>query len=505
MGTVGSILLTGATGFLGRYLLRELLRSGREVAVLVRDSRTTPAPERLTELLPFWRENPNQTQPRVVTGDLKKRGLGLSASDHAWLAAHCQAVVHAAAVTQFNRSPSGEPWQTNLEGTRHLLDLCRSLGIAEFHHISTAFVCGDRRGPIREEELDCGQEFHNEYERSKCAAEQWVHRADDLRTTIYRPSVIVGDRQTGYTNSYHSFYRFLELADRLAEPGPAGTQRRRLPLRLPFTGDEPRNLVPVDWVAEAVVRIVSEPRWHGHTYHLTSCHPVPARAIKDVAVALLGLEGIAWAGQGPLTDPSLLEEVFLEHLREYRPYFAGDPTFDQRNTQAALGNSCAPLVDQTMLTHLIRFAIADRWGRSRRTTRRRSRLDCAHYVEQFFPESACRSPLARVPLTILLGLHIRGSGGGCWSCRWRDGKLVQVSRDLAPDAAVIYHTDTATFEAVIQGRQTPQDAFGARQIEIEGDIEKGLKLAVLFEEFVKEFPYRPPHRREAVHATSLSG
>jgi hypothetical protein len=197
--------------------------------------------------------------------------------------------------------------------------------------------------------------------------------------------------------------------------------------------------------------------------------------------------------------------MFLEHLHDYWPYFDGDPDFDQRNTYAALGDRAAPLVDRALLTRLIRFAIADRWGRSRRTTARAGRhLDCAQYIERFFPESASRSALARVPLSIHLGLHIRGPGGGHWSCCWRDGELVQVRRGLAPDAAVVYHTDTPTFEAVIQGRQTPQQAFFARQIEIEGDVEKGLKLAVLFEQFVKEFPYQPPPRRETRHAASLS-
>ncbi len=136
--------------------------------------------------------------------------------------------------------------------------------------VSTAFVCGDRAGPVAEEELDCGQGFHNDYERSKFEAERRVRTARGLHPTVYRPSVIVGDSVTGFTSSYHGPYRFLELGTRLAAPPRLPGSPQRLPLRLPFSGDEPRNLVPVDWVARAIVRIVGQPWWHGRTYHLVA-------------------------------------------------------------------------------------------------------------------------------------------------------------------------------------------------------------------------------------------
>src|SRR5208283_2673464 len=220
-------------------------------------------------------------------------------------------------------------WATNVHGTQGLLDLCQSLGLEEFHHVSTAFVCGQREGIIYEDELDQGQSYHNAYEESKLEAEQRVRRFPGIQATIYRPSVIVGDSRTGYTSAYQGIYRFIELAARLARlacrplASEMGSERTFLPLRLPFTGDEPRNLVPVDWVSRAIVELVQRPQAHGRTYHLVSPRPVLSRDIKEIAEKELGVEGARWAGAEVLTDPTPLEQMFLDHLEEYWPYFQG--------------------------------------------------------------------------------------------------------------------------------------------------------------------------------------
>jgi nucleoside-diphosphate-sugar epimerase len=517
MGDGGYVLLTGATGFLGRYLLRDLLASGRRVAVLVRDGGALSAEERVRQLMSRWgdEQHDRPANPVVLAGDVCAPGLGLSIADRIWVARHCARVVHAAADVALRRTLLSDPWQTNVEGTQRLLELCANLGIGELHHVSTAFVCGDRAGPVREDELDQGQAFHNDYERSKFEAERRVRAARNIHATVYRPSVIVGDSCTGYTSGYHGFYRFLELGWRLATPppppAPAGSSvpaagvpgRRVLPLRLPFTGDEPRNLVPVDWVARAIVGLVSQPQWHGRTYHLTARTPVLARDIREVAEEVLGIDGVRWAEPGSAEAPTRLEEVFREQLGEYWPYLSGDPEFDCRNTLAALPRLPVPHVNRAVLSRLILFAVANRWGRpDRERPRDGAGADCSRYVEQFFPESARRSSLARVPLDVTVGLEVAGRGGGYWTCRWVGGEPT-VRRGLVPGADVVYRTDLATFDAVVRGRQTPQEAFFARRIEIEGDIEKGLKLAALFGQLVKECPYAPDLPAEDRHAIAV--
>src|SRR5262249_20497329 len=208
-----------------------------------------------------------------------------------------------------------------------------------------------------EDDLDHNQEFHNDYERSKFEAERLLRETSEAQLTVCRPSVLVGDSRTGYTASYQGVYRFLDLGNRLARR-EGDSPRRSLPLRLPFTGMEPRDLVPVDWVARAIIRIIAQARFHGSTYHLTAARPTPVAWIKEQAEASLGLEGLSWAGPSGPADPTPLEELFLAQVSDYWPYLAGDPSFDCSRIQAALPDLPPPLVDRANLERLIRFAVA---------------------------------------------------------------------------------------------------------------------------------------------------
>ena len=156
----------------------------------------------------------------------------------------------------FRETVQGEPWRTNVAGTESLLRLCREVGISEWHQVSTAFVCGRAAGVITEE-LRESESFNNPYEESKRQAERLVRSTPGLRATFYRPSVIVGDSVTGHTSSFNGLYRFLEMGIRLAG-APDDSGQALLPLRLPLSGDETWNLVPVDWVARAMVELLRD-------------------------------------------------------------------------------------------------------------------------------------------------------------------------------------------------------------------------------------------------------
>jgi thioester reductase-like protein len=508
MGTDRAVLLTGTTGLLGRYLLRDLLLAGRPVAVLARDGQHRAA-DRVAQLVAFWSDTLGRPlpSPTVLAGDLRLPGLGLTLADRHWLARHCRALIHAAAKLGFRPTPDGEPWRTNVAGTRALYRLCRELGLCEWHHVSTAFVCGRLRGPAREDELDRAQDFHNAYEQSKCAAERWLRGAAGVRVTVHRPSVLVGDSVTGYTSHYAGFYRFLELAVRLARAnGSSPGGPRLLPLRLPLTGEERWDLVPVDWVSRAVVELLARPRWHGQTFHLVARVPLAARLLRDVAAAELHIDGVELVGPQAGGAPGSLERQFLEGLREYWPYLAGTPAFTRTNTAAALPDLPPPPLDRPRLARLIRYAVADRWGRRGQDMTEEAAAPagtsaCARYVEEVFPEQARRSRLARAAgLHLAVGLDVAGPGGGQWTCRWTGGELTCVARGLEARAEVTYHTDTDTFDAILRGRLSPQQAFFEERLAITGDLETALKLAALFAQFLSENPRPAAGRTEATDA-----
>jgi thioester reductase-like protein len=492
---VRGILLTGATGLLGRYFLRDLLACGQSVAVLIRGRAGMTAAERADELLASACESAGRRLPRpvVLEGDLTCPGLGLGTAERRWLGARGQAVVHSAAYVSYQPTPDGEPWETNVTGTRRLLELCRSLGVDEVHHLSTAFVSGDRRGVVREDELDCGGGSPNAYEQSKFAGEQVVRQFPGVRATVYRPPVVVGDSRTGYTSTYHHFYRFLELAVRLSTPvgsAAGGTRRRqRLPLRLPLTGEETQNLVPVDWVSQALVALLLRPEWHGRTFHLVSPQAVRLREIKAFVEDLLHLEGVRLAGPDGIPDPTPLEQRVLEQFKDYWSYLHSNLQFDCTNTRRALPDLPPPPFDRDLVERLLAFAQEDRWGRGKNfgdgPAARPDESGCADYLEHLLPEQARHSPaIQALPAGLVLAFDLRGPGGGVWSCRrMGDGRL-EVWRGMDPGAAVVYRTDVPTFDGLIRGRQTPQAAFFDGRIEIGGDVELALKLAVLIDQFL---------------------
>jgi hypothetical protein len=278
-------------------------------------------------------------------------------------------------------------------------------------------------------------------------------------------------------------------------------------LRLPVRGDEPYNLVPVDWVSRAIVELIDRPAWHGRTFHLVSRAAVSARFLCDLAWSELKLDGIVLAGPDGGGARNRMEELFIEGLHEYWPYADGHPEFDSANTAGALPDLPPPVMDRPLLQRLVRFAVADNWGRRKQRpakadTRKPSRSRIAHYVEEVFPRQARESDLARsVGLDVLLGLDVEGPGGGQWSCRWTQGELTYIRPALEQNLNFLYRTDPATFDAILQGRLSPQEAFFEKRLSIGGDLETALKLAYLFARFLADHPLPPTDCTEATDAT----
>lgn len=508
-----NILLTGATGLLGRYLLRDLLGSGRRVGVLVRADRQRGAAERLDELLAFAGESLGRELPRPVLleGDLRAPRLGLGAAERSWLAREVGAVIHAAAYVAYHPTADGEPWETNVHGTSRLLDLCRSLGVTAIHHFSTAFIYGNRRGTVYEEELNLGDGSNNAYEQSKFAAEQLIRDFPGIQATIYRPSIVVGDSRTGYTSTYHHFYRFLELAVRLSKRAASGgtgvspvetkprPRRQNLAIRLPLTGMEVQNIVPVDWVSQALLELLRQPQWHGHTYHLVARQSLKLRDLCAMVANLLGFEGVSWVGPAGLTDPTAMERLVLDQFQEYWSYLRGNVVFDSRNLREALSNYPPPVIDRALVSRLLTFAQNDGWGRERTQAPSAPQTELAHYLEDILPARLRRSSLAdALPPGLVFMLDVHGRGGGQWTCRCGDRTLT-VRRGADAEAIVTYGMEAAVLDDLIHGRQTAQQAFFEGHIHIDGDTEKALKMALLIESFLAEVVEHSPRTREGPH------
>jgi nucleoside-diphosphate-sugar epimerase len=364
------LLLTGATGQVGRYLVRDLLLKGQPLAVLLRPRGDQTARDRLEGVLGHWERELGRPLPRPVCleGDVTLPGLGLDAATRRWAARHCDVLLHNAASLSFaGADRNKDPWLTNLTGSAHVLEFCRQTGIGRLHYVSTAYVCGKRSGVIYEDELDRGQDFRNDYERCKCEAEKRVRAADFLESlTVYRPAVIVGDSRTGYTAAYNGLYPYLQFPWLVGQFAPRDADGRwHAPVRINLTGDERRNLVPIDWVSAVLTHMLLRPEWHGRTYHLTPRQPVTARTIEEAMAANYGYYGPRFVGpealaRGPLNE---LEKHFYQYVETYQPYWHEEPIFDAAHTAAAAPHLPCPVIDVPFLTRLIQFAVSDRWGK----------------------------------------------------------------------------------------------------------------------------------------------
>lgn len=363
------LLLTGSTGLLGSYLVRDLLLAGRRLALIVRRDRKRSAASRVEAVVQQWEDALGMSLPRPVVfeGDLNSPLCGLSEDDRHWIHWNCGELLNNAASLSFRGTDRGaEPWLTNVTGTRNVLDLARATGIEHFHHVSTAYVCGLRSGVVLEDELDVGQRFGNDYELSKVEAEKMVRTADHLASaTVYRPSIIVGDSRTGYTSTYHGFFAGLRLGHTLLTRVAIGSTSG--PAMLGLLGVDPadhKNFVSVDWVAQVIAHAVQTPDVRGRTLHVT--HPEPVLMLAVGRVIQEAVERYSQAASPD--DPDRCDEQwFADNLRTqldvYQSYFRNDPAFDRSNTDAIAGHIPCPTLDDATLLRMSKHAIEADFGR----------------------------------------------------------------------------------------------------------------------------------------------
>lgn len=367
---MGHLLLTGATGLLGRYLMRDLMEAGVQLAVLVRPSRRKAPELRIEAAMRCWEEQLGRELPRpvVLAGDISQPDFGLNPEQIKWAAENCDGMLHNAASLSFvTTGRDAEPWRSNVGGTQNALEFCRQADIKKFFHVSTAYVAGIRHGRAYEHELDVGQQYGNCYEESKVEAEKLVREAKHLDSvTFFRPGIIIGDSVTGMTTTYHNFYVAVNLAKSLSdhktekdETGLAVANQ----VHFNMNGNERKHLVPVDWVSAVMAHIVNTPENHGKTYHLTPRVPLTMRLIRDVLEAEVGFYGVEFYGAGERRkDSSENEDMFFQHMEVYNSYWRDDPQFDTTNTLAAAPHLPCPIVDRAMLRHLTRVAIQNRFS-----------------------------------------------------------------------------------------------------------------------------------------------
>jgi long-chain acyl-CoA synthetase len=303
----------------------------------------------------------------VAEGDVTEPGCGLDERGRAWLAsASSVRILHGAAEVRFDL-PASVMRARNVDGTAHLLALARARGsrLERFDHISTAYVAGDREGLALETEVDVGQRPRNAYEASKLEAEIEVHQArqEGLPVAVHRPSIVVGDARTGRAASFKVLYWPLAVYAR----GRFRTVFGR--------AECPIDVVPVDFVADAILALCARPGSLGGCYHLCA-GPRRQSSVGELA-------GYAQAELGGRPIRYVDPDVYLRYLRPvirpllrlirpevaekggvYLPYLRGNPSFDVSERERALaGSGLDPPPVERFFRNVLRYAVASDFGR----------------------------------------------------------------------------------------------------------------------------------------------
>lgn len=381
-----TILITGATGFLGSYITRELLNDGFCLKLLVRGATHSPAQERYSEIFPIHASmayvfGSLSNGVEIIEGDITKSSLGLDAKEYIRLAETVDEVFHCAAATKFDNDACDTHAQTNVSGTENIAWFCYAGKPKRLHYISTAYVAGKRRDTVFEHELDRKQDFNNTYERSKFNSEKRVREFAgryNIPTTIYRPSIIVGDSSTGYTKNYDNIYAFGKGLHRLKNYEMRKGDGDTWPINGNSTNPIPSvriqgdkhctiNLIPIDYAACAIVELSGRAKSVNMTFHIVNPSPPTLGELAEWTETAMGASRIKIVDACEFQEQphTMFEKLFLQSTEAFQPYMFGEPGFDSTNTRKFLVGTGieSPLITQELINCFIQYGIDTNWGK----------------------------------------------------------------------------------------------------------------------------------------------
>jgi NAD(P)-dependent dehydrogenase (short-subunit alcohol dehydrogenase family) len=263
--------VTGATGFIGRFLVENLLKRGKPIYVLVRRG----SEKKLALARARW--GVDDKQVIAVHGDLEKRGLGIAAADARKLKGKIEHFFHLAAI--YDIAATAESQQAaNIDGTRHAVRFAEAVAAGCFHHVSSIAAGGLYEGTFREDMFDEAEELDHPYFKTKHEAEGIVRNECKRPFRIYRPGFVVGHSKTGEIDKIDGPYYFFKTLQKA---------RDLVPRWMPMVGIEGGriNIVPVDFVADALDYLAHKKGLDGKCFHLTDPEPYRIGEVLNIFAA----------------------------------------------------------------------------------------------------------------------------------------------------------------------------------------------------------------------------
>ena len=337
-----SHFITGATGFVGSYILIELLKQTEDTIYCLVRPRVDQTPQDrlfglLENIIPAYKEDTRllkEARQRVivVTGDLSENVLDAAQAVNGPISCFW----HVAASLNYEEKYAKQIFETNVMGTRYALRLAKRLKTQFFNHFSTAYVVGKQEG-IMEEKQILHTESNNAYERSKVAAENEVLATQGMTTRIFRPSVVIGHSQTRFAFNFSGIYGFMRRLVQfkaLKSSLPAGALDNDT-VKMNIDPKVNLNLIPVDVVARESVQIgITEAAQR--VFNITNPNALTVGECIQIFFEASGLkQPEIVAGT---EDFNWIDEKFNRKVEFYNSYLVGRKVFSRRNTDEALKN-----------------------------------------------------------------------------------------------------------------------------------------------------------------------
>lgn len=316
-----TIFMTGFPGFIAERLVKRLAGAETQFFLLVQPQFVKKAMNEI-EKISAETETPLENFA-VIEGDITRENLGMSEYDSAVVKDETTDVYHLAAIYDLAVAKD-LAYQVNVEGTKNVNELVKNLpNLRRYNYVSTCYVAGRRKGEILEIELEHNEGFRNFYEETKYLAETEVENLKaELPVTIFRPSIVVGDSETGETAKYDGIYyliHYLRKSPSLLRFINVGNKRVKL------------NLVPVDFVVEGIAALAKDEKAIGKTIALADPNPLTTEELFEaIAKSLTGKKSaftpppklVEWSLSLPISPP--ITGLPLAGV----PYFFVSQTYD---------------------------------------------------------------------------------------------------------------------------------------------------------------------------------
>lgn len=405
------VAITGATGFVGRNLLFEIVRQhltqldSLEILVLGRAATAAELFDRVRGM--FWEDGFEYVDPpswlhldralsraiRCIPCDLSQRRLDISPGDIAAMArAPIDHVIHAASLTDLStrKLPGSAVETVNVTGTERLLELLQGCDVGTLSYISTAYACGKVSGAIAPDHANPSGPFRNAYEESKLVSEFLIHEFAErtgVAHKIFRPSIVCGrllERPTGAVSKFEGMYGWATFFahEKMKRVGPLERWFEvpvDLPVRLHLRAESGLDIVPVDYVAKIVwgALLTNDPGQH---FHVARGREVAHVDYLTWILESLDVVGYQFVAEEP-RDKSALEHAYYRGIgRVYTPYGVAEPMLFRTEAQARVEGKVGltfPPLDRHAFTALMDFARRRDFGLRPRHRADRSRAGCS--------------------------------------------------------------------------------------------------------------------------------